>query len=80
MHITATNPDVLSPSDISDEVVAKEKSIQLEIMQQDPKNAGKPAEIMLKIIEGKMTKFREENALLTQAFVVNPDLKVRDVI
>ncbi|EKD66082.1 MAG: hypothetical protein ACD_49C00066G0006 [uncultured bacterium (gcode 4)] len=80
MHITATNPDVLSPSDISDEIVAKEKSIQLEIMQQDPKNTGKPAEIMLKIIEGKMTKFREENALLTQQFVINPDQKVRDVI
>ena len=80
MHVTATNPDVLSPSDISDEIVAKEKSIQLEIMQQDPKNTGKPAEIMLKIIDGKMTKFREENALLTQQFVVNPDLKVKDFI
>lgn len=80
MHVTATNPDVLSPSDISDEVVAKEKAIQLEIMQQDPKNTGKSEEIMLKIIEGKMTKFREENALLTQQFVVNPDLKVKDFI
>jgi len=80
MHVTATNPDVLSPSDISDEVVAKEKAIQLEMMQQDPKNAGKPEDIMLKIIEGKMTKFREENALLTQQFVVNPDLKVKDFI
>lgn len=80
MHITATNPEVLSPSDITDETVAKEKEIQLEIMSQDPKNEGKPAEIMLKIIDGKMTKFREENALLTQQFVVNPDLKVKDFI
>ncbi|EKE28207.1 MAG: hypothetical protein ACD_3C00086G0051 [uncultured bacterium (gcode 4)] len=80
MHITATDPEVLSPSDISDEAVAKEKEIQLELMSQDPKNAGKPAEIMLKIIEGKMTKFREENALLTQQFVVNPDQKVQDFI
>jgi elongation factor Ts len=80
MHITATDPDVLSPNDITDEVVAKEKEIQLELMKQDPKNANKPAEIMLKIIDGKMTKFREENALLTQQFVVNPDLKVQDFI
>lgn len=76
MHIVATQPQVLSPNDISDEAVAKEKDIQLAIMQEDPKNAGKPAEILEKIIEGKMTKFREENALLTQQFVVNPDQKV----
>jgi elongation factor Ts len=80
MHVVATNPTVLSPSDISDEVVAKEKEIQLAIMKEDPKNAGKPDEILTKIIEGKMTKFREENALLTQPFVVNPDVKVGDFI
>lgn len=80
MHITATNPEVVRPSDITDEVVAKEKEIQLELMKNDPKNTGKPEEIMLKIIEGKMTKFREENALNTQAFVINPDIKVQDFI
>ena len=80
MHIVATQPQVLSPSDISDETVAKEKEIQLAIMQEDPKNASKPADILLKIIDGKMTKFREENALLTQQFVVNPDQKVKDFI
>jgi elongation factor Ts len=80
MHVTATNPDVLSPSDITDAVVAKEKEIQLELMKNDLKNTGKSEEIMLKIIEGKMTKFREENALLTQQFVVNPDQKVQDFI
>jgi elongation factor Ts len=80
MHVVASNPQVLSPSDISDEIVAKEKDIQLAIMKEDPKNAGKPEEILTKIIEGKMTKFREENALLTQPFVVNPDQKVGDFI
>lgn len=80
MHVVATNPTVLSPSDISDEIVAKEKDIQLAIMKEDPKNAGKPDDILTKIIEGKMTKFREENALLTQPFVVNPDVKVGDFI
>lgn len=80
MHVVATNPQVLSPSDISDEAVSKEKDIQLAIMKEDPKNAGKPEDILTKIIEGKMTKFREENALLTQPFVVNPDQKVGDFI
>ncbi len=80
MHVVAAAPQVVSPSDISDDIVAKEREIQLEIMKQDPKNAWKPDEILSKIIEGKMTKFREENALLTQPFVVNPDQKVADFI
>ena len=80
MHVVATNPTVLSPSDIGDDIVAKEKEIQLAIMKEDPKNAGKPDDILTKIIEGKMTKFREENALLTQPFVVNPDQKVGEFI
>ena len=80
MHVVATDPQVVRPDDISDEVVAKEKEIQLAMMQNDPKNAGKPADILLKIIDGKMAKFREENALETQQFVVNPDQKVRDFI
>jgi elongation factor Ts len=80
MHVVAANPQVLSPTDIADDIVAKEKEIQLAIMKEDPKNAGKPEEILSKIIEGKMTKFREENALLTQPFVVNPDQKVADFI
>lgn len=80
MHVVASNPQVLSPSDISEDIVAKEKEIQLAIMKEDPKNAGKPDDILAKIIEGKMTKFREENALLTQPFVINPDQKVGDAI
>jgi len=54
--------------------------ISLELMKQDPKNAGKPAEILEKIVAGKLAKIREENALLTQAFVVSPDQKVGDFI
>lgn len=80
MHVVASNPQVISPTDITDSDVAKEKEIQLALMEQDPKNASKPKEILEKIIDGKMTKFREENALLTQPFVVNPDQKVGDAI
>ena len=80
MHVVASVPQVVSPNDIPEAVITKEKEIQLAIMQQDPKNAGKPADILEKIIEGKMTKFREENALLTQPFVMNPEQKVGDFI
>ncbi|PID84348.1 translation elongation factor Ts [Candidatus Gracilibacteria bacterium] len=80
MHVVAMNPQVISPSDLAEEVVSKEKEIQLAIMKEDSKNANKPAEILEKIIEGKMRKFKEENALLTQAFVVNPDQNVGDFI
>ncbi len=80
MHVTATNPDVLSPADISEAVIAKEKSIQLDIMKNDPKMGGKPEEVLLKIIEGKMDKFKSDISLLEQAFVINPDQKVKDFI
>lgn len=80
MHITATNPDYLSTTDISEEVVSKEKEIQLETMKNDPKMANKPEQVLEKIIEGKMNKFKDEISLLEQAFVVNPDQKVKDFI
>lgn len=80
MHVTATNPDYLRTSDISEEVVEKEKSIQLEVMKNDPKMSNKPDEVLLKIIEWKMNKFKSDISLLEQAFVVNPDLKVKDFI
>lgn len=80
MHITAANPEFLSASDISAEVIEKEKSIQLEMMKNDSKMAGKPDEVLLKIIDGKMAKFASEVSLLEQAFVINPDQKVKDFI
>jgi len=80
MHITASSPEYLRSSDISVEVVEKEKSIQLEMMKNDPKMANKPDEVLLKIIEGKMSKFKDDISLLEQAFVMNPDQKVKDFI
>lgn len=80
MHATATNPDYLNPSEISEEVLAKEKSIQLEMMKNDPKFAGKPEQVLENIIAWKMNKFKEEISLTEQAFVINPDIKVKDFI
>jgi len=80
MHITAANPEYLSESDISDEVVEKEKALQLEIMKADPKMDGKPEQVLLKIIEGKIGKFKSEISLLEQAFVIDPNTKVKNFI
>ena len=80
MHVTAANPEFLSSSDISEEVVEKEKSLQLEIMKNDEKMANKPEEVLLKIIEGKMGKFKSQISLLEQDFVIDPSMKVKAFI
>ncbi len=80
MHVTAANPEYLSPDDISDEIVDKEKALQLEIMKNDPKMAEKPEQVLVKIIEGKMGKFKSEISLLEQAFVIDPNTKVKDFL
>jgi len=80
MHVTASNPEFLKASDISEEVVEKEKNLQLEIMKNDEKMANKPEQVLLKIIEGKMGKFKSQISLLEQEFVMDPSKKVKDFI
>ncbi len=80
MHVTAANPEYLSPSDISDDVIEKEKQIQLEMMKNDPAMGNKSDDVLMKIIEGKMWKFKSENSLLEQPFVVDPNQKVKDFL
>ena len=76
MHITAMNPEVIKPEDLSDDVVVKER----EIWQDQLKNEGKPAEIIDKILIGKEKKFRSESALLKQPFVKNGDMTVEEYL
>lgn len=76
MHVAAMNPKNLSPEDIADELVAKEKEIWAEQLKAE----GKPEAIVEKIMEGKAKKFREETALLTQAFVKNPEQLIQDLL
>lgn len=80
MHVTAASPEYLSSDDISEEVVEKEKQIQLDIMKNDPNMWAKPDEVLLKIIAGKMGKFKSEISLLEQAFVIDPNSKVKDFL
>jgi len=72
MHVAAVNPQFVKTSDIPEEVVAKEK----DILVAQPDMAGKPAEIVEKIIGGRLSKFMAEISLTEQAFVKDPDTKV----
>lgn len=76
MHVAATNPAVLSPDEVSEDLVQKEKGIWAEQL----KNEGKPEEIIEKIMMGKEKKFREEAALLKQDFVKDPDKTVEQLL
>jgi len=69
MQIAAMNPVAVDAESVPAEVVAREKNIIIEVMQQDPKMAGKPQEMLSKIAEGKMGAFFKEQTLTAQAFV-----------
>ncbi|MBT8473887.1 MAG: translation elongation factor Ts, partial [Alphaproteobacteria bacterium] len=72
MHIAAVNPASLSEDDLDPAVVEKEKQIQMDIARE----SGKPEAVIEKMIVGRMKKFLSEVTLLSQQFVVNPDLTV----
>tara|TARA_B100000902_G_scaffold391925_1_gene443397 strand:+ start:429 stop:1280 length:852 start_codon:yes stop_codon:yes gene_type:complete len=76
MHIAASNPLALESSLIDKSIIEKEQ----ELVTEELKNSGKPEDIAKKISLGKMNKFKEENALLTQAWVMEPKKKVQDVL
>ena len=76
MHIAASNPLALESNLIDKTIIEKEQ----ELVTEELKNLGKPEDIAKKISLGKMNKFKEENALLTQAWVMEPKKKVQDVL
>lgn len=78
MHIAAVAPLAVSVESLPADVVAHERSVQQDIVAQ--KSAGKPANIVEKMLEGAMRKFYEENVLLSQIFVIDGKAKVEDVL
>jgi elongation factor Ts len=76
MHVAAVNPQVVSPGDMPEEVVAKEK----EIYTAQAAESGKPPEIIEKMIGGRVKKFLAENSLVEQAFVKDPDVTVGKLV
>ena len=76
MHIAASNPLALESDLIEKSIIEKEQ----ELVAEELKNSGKPDDIAKKISLGKIKKFKEENALLTQAWVMEPKKKVQDIL
>ena len=76
MHIAASNPLALNSDDIDVDIIKKEE----ELITEELRNSGKPDEIVKKISLGKLNKFKEENSLLNQAWVMEPKKKVKDII
>ena len=73
MHITASNPLAIDKGNIDKKLIDKE----LEIIQAEVSNSGKPAEMVDKISKGKIEKFLNENSLLNQIWIMDPKKKCR---
>ena len=76
MHIAALNPLAINIDDIDPEILKKEE----ELISEELKNLGKPEDIVKKISIGKINKFKEENSLLNQQWVMEPKKKVKDIL
>jgi elongation factor Ts len=76
MHIANTNPLSVSPDDIDPAIVDKERAIFAE----QARESGKPADVIAKMVEGRVRKFYEEQTLLAQTFVIDGESKVKDVV
>ncbi len=76
MQIAATNPVAISRDQVPPEILEREKKIYEEQL----KEAGKPENIIPKILEGKLEKFYKENVLLEQPFIKNPELTIQDLL
>ena len=76
MHIAATAPLAVTREDISDDIISKEK----EIFKEQALQSGKPEKIIEKMVEGRLNKFYQENVLLEQIFVKNPDQTIQDLL
>lgn len=74
LHIAAAHPTYLSREEVPGSLVSKEREIAAEQMK------GKPANVVDKIVEGKMTKFYADFCLLEQAFIKNPDVTITDLV
>tara|TARA_B100000282_G_scaffold283446_1_gene247100 strand:+ start:571 stop:1422 length:852 start_codon:yes stop_codon:yes gene_type:complete len=76
MHIAASNPIALSSNEISEDIIKKEQTL----IDEELKNSGKTDEIAKKISIGKINKFKEENSLMSQDWVMEPKKKVQDIL
>ena len=76
MHVAASSPQVVNPDDMAAEIIEKEK----EIIRAQPDMAGKPAEIVEKMMGGRISKFLKEVSLVEQPFVKDPEVTVGNLV
>lgn len=80
MHIAATDPRFATREDVPAGELDKEREILMEQLKNDPKNAGKPEDVLGKIIEGRLNKFYEDNVLIDQPFVKDPSKTIGELV
>jgi elongation factor Ts len=80
MHVAAADPRYTNRSEVPADILDKEREILMEQLKNDPKNAGKPDEVLGKIIEGRLNKFYEEAVLVDQPFVKDPSKTVGELV
>lgn len=76
MQVAASNPKYVNPADVPEEELENEKKVIIELMEKEKK----PADILEKITEGKIEKFKEEMSLVKQSLVKNPEMTVEELI
>ena len=77
MHVAASNPEFLLPSEVSAEAIEREKAVFLQLNEEKIK--GKPENIVENMVKGRISKFLAEASLVEQAFVKNPEIKVGEL-
>ena len=80
MHITAAEPRFTNKEDVPQKVLDKEREIAFEQARLDPKNEGKPQQVLDKIVEGRINKFYQETCLMEQPFVKDQNITVADLV
>lgn len=76
MHIAAVSPAYVNPDEVPADVVDKERAI----LGAQAKDSGKPEAVIAKIVEGRLSKFYEDNCLVKQKFVKNPDVTIEELV
>lgn len=80
MHVAASDPRYVTRAEVPAADLEKEREILREQLKNDPKNAGKPEDVLTKIIEGRLNKFYEDNVLIDQPFVKDPSKTVGELV
>jgi elongation factor Ts len=80
MHVAAADPRYTNRNEVPADVLEKEREILREQLKNDPKNEGKPDDVLNKIIDGRLNKFYEENVLVDQPFVKDPSKTVGELV